>query len=149
MTELLPRALGPGVALKVDLGGELPPVVAAPAQLEQVVLNLAINARDAMPRGGTMSIVARARQLGEGDESECKPGTWLELAVSDTGTGMTKDVLSHIFEPFFTTKPAGKGTGLGLSTCYGIIRQLGGSIRVTSEVGAGTTFRVLLPRAVG
>jgi signal transduction histidine kinase len=149
LTELLPRALGPGVALKVDLAGELPPVVAAPAQLEQVVLNLAINARDAMPQGGTMSIVARARQLGEGEESECKPGTWLELAVSDTGTGMSKDVMAHLFEPFFTTKPLGKGTGLGLSTCYGIIRQLGGNIRVTSEVGAGTTFRVLLPRAVG
>jgi signal transduction histidine kinase len=149
LTELLPRALGPSVSLKVDLSGELPPVVAAPAQLEQVLLNLAINARDAMPKGGTMSIVARARQLGEGEENECKPGTWLEVAVSDTGTGMSKDVMAHIFEPFFTTKPPGKGTGLGLSTCYGIIRQLGGFIRVQSEVGEGTTFRVLLPRAVG
>jgi PAS domain S-box-containing protein len=147
LADLLPRALGPNVALKVDLRGDLPPVLAAPVQLEQVLLNLALNARDAMPGGGTLSILARARELRRGDESDCKPGTWLELSVTDTGTGMSEDVLARVFEPFFTTKPAGKGTGLGLSTCYGIVRQLGGNIRVSSQVGQGTTFRVLLPRA--
>jgi PAS domain S-box-containing protein len=147
LADLLPRALGTRVALKVDLRGDLPPVMAAPVQLEQVLLNLALNARDAMPNGGTLSIVARAIVLSEGEETDCRAGIWLELEVTDTGTGMSDEVMARVFEPFFTTKAAGKGTGLGLSTCYGIVRQLGGSIRVTSRMGEGTTFRVILPRA--
>ena len=149
LTELLPRALGPGIELDVQLGPDLPPILAAPVQLEQILLNLAINARDAMPRGGKLSVVARSRQLAEGDENDCRPGEWLELDVKDTGSGLTDDAKAHLFEPFFTTKPPGEGTGLGLSTCYGIVRQLGGSIRAASAPGHGTTFTVLLPRAVG
>ncbi len=149
LADLLPRALGPEVTLKIDLRAALPSVLAAPVQLEQVLLNLALNARDAMPRGGTLSVVARSRVLAEGEERDCKAGTWLELAVTDTGTGMPDEVLAHLFDPSFTTKPPGKGTGLGLSTCSGIVRQLGGCIRVTSKVGDGTTFRVLLPQAAG
>jgi signal transduction histidine kinase len=142
LKELLPRALGPDVDLDVKLEDDLPPVVAAPVQLEQIVLNLAINARDAMPSGGKLTIAARART-----DAKPPPRTWLELEVSDTGTGMDDGVMAHLFEPFFTTKPPGKGTGLGLSTCYGIVNQLGGSIRASSVVGRGTTFTILLPRA--
>jgi PAS domain S-box-containing protein len=149
LADLLARALGPEIALKVDLRGDLPPVVAAPIQLEQILLNLAINARDAMPAGGALAITARGRQIADAEELECGPGSWLELTVTDTGSGMSDEILARIFEPFFTTKLGGQGTGLGLSTCYGIVRQLGGSIRVTSEVGSGTTFRILLPRATG
>jgi PAS domain S-box-containing protein len=149
LTELLPRALGSGIDLDVRLDADLPPIVAAPVQLEQILLNLAINARDAMPDGGTLSVVARSRQLAEGEESDCRPGEWLELDVKDTGSGLTEDAKAHLFEPFFTTKPPGEGTGLGLSTCYGIVRQLGGSIRAASAPGQGTTFTVLLPRALG
>ena len=147
LTDLLPRALGSGIELDVKLGPDLPPIVAAPVQLEQILLNLAINARDAMPGGGKISVVARSRHLAEGEETDCRPGEWLELDVSDTGSGLTDDAKAHLFEPFFTTKPPGEGTGLGLSTCYGIVRQLGGSIRVASAPGEGTTFTVLLPRA--
>jgi PAS domain S-box-containing protein len=149
LTDLLPRALGTGIELEVQLEPDLPPIIAAPVQLEQILLNLAINARDAMPEGGKVSVVARSRQLGEGEERDCRPGEWLELDVKDTGAGLTEDAKAHLFEPFFTTKPAGQGTGLGLSTCYGIVRQLGGIIRAASLPGQGTTFTVLLPRAVG
>jgi signal transduction histidine kinase len=147
LSGLLPRALGPDVELDVDIDAELPPVIAAPAQLEQVVLNLAVNARDAMPDGGKLAVRARKRRLTDDEERGCVAGDWLELVVRDSGTGMTEDVMAHLFEPFFTTKPAGKGTGLGLSTCYGIVRQLGGTIRAKSAPGKGTTFTVLLPRA--
>ena len=148
-TELLPRELGSTIELDVRLEPDLPPIIAAPVQLEQILLNLAINARDAMPDGGKVSVVARSRQLAEGEERDCRPGEWLELDVKDTGSGLTDDAKAHLFEPFFTTKPPGKGTGLGLSTCYGIVRQLGGSIRAASLPGQGTTFKVLLPRAAG
>ncbi len=141
VAQLLPRALGPQVALRVDLRGDLPPIMAAPVQLEQVLLNLALNARDAMPQGGQLSVVARARRLADGEEADCRPGEWLELSVSDTGVGMTEEVMAHLFEPFFTTKPAGQGTGLGLSTCYGIVRQLGGVIRARSEIRQGDDVR--------
>ena len=100
-----------------------------------------------MPDGGKVSVVARSRRLAEGEDSDCRPGEWLELDVKDTGSGLTDDAKAHLFEPFFTTKPPGQGTGLGLSTCYGIVRQLGGSIRAVSAPGRGTTFTVLLPRA--
>jgi PAS domain S-box-containing protein len=149
LTELLPRALGSGIELDVRLEADLPPIIAAPVQLEQILLNLAINARDAMPDGGKVSVVARSRRLAEGEERDCRPGEWLELDVKDTGSGLTEDAKAHLFEPFFTTKPPGKGTGLGLSTCYGIVRQLGGIIRAASLPGRGTTFTVLLPRASG
>ena len=147
LSDLLPRALGSGIELDVQLEADLPPIVAAPVQLEQILLNLAINARDAMPEGGRVSVLARSRHLTEGEENDCRPGEWLELDVVDTGSGLTEDAKAHLFEPFFTTKPPGQGTGLGLSTCYGIVRQLGGSIRAASAPGKGTTFTVLLPRA--
>ncbi len=147
LTELLPRALGVGIELDVRLDPDLPPIIAAPVQLEQILLNLAINARDAMPEGGKVSVVARSRRLAEGEERDCRPGEWLELDVQDSGSGLSEDAKAHLFEPFFTTKA--EGTGLGLSTCYGIVRQLGGSIRAASLPGQGTTFTVLLPRAAG
>jgi signal transduction histidine kinase len=147
LLDLLPRALGSTIELDVRIDPDLPPIVAAPVQLEQVLLNLAINARDAMPNGGKLSVVARRRHLAEGEEIDCQPGEWLEVDVKDTGSGLTEDAKEHLFEPFFTTKAVGKGTGLGLSTCYGIVRQLGGNIRATSAPGQGTTFTVLLPRA--
>jgi PAS domain S-box-containing protein len=147
LAELLPRAMGGLVELELRLGADLPLIVAAPVQLEQILLNLAINARDAMPEGGTLAVVARRRSLAEGEEPDCRPGDWLEIKAIDTGLGMSEAVMPHVFEPFFTTKAVGKGTGLGLSTCYGIVRQLGGQIRVASVVGEGTTFTILLPAA--
>jgi signal transduction histidine kinase len=145
--QLLPHALGHGIALRIDLDDGLPAIAAAQVQLEQLLLNLAINARDAMPDGGELSIRARPRRLAAGEEPDLKPGRWLEIVVQDTGTGMSDEVKARLFEPFFTTKPAGLGTGLGLSTCYGIVKQLRGAIRVESEVGKGTIFKVLVPEA--
>jgi signal transduction histidine kinase len=147
--QLLPHALGHGVALRIDIGDGLPPIAASQVQLEQLFLNLALNARDAMPDGGELSIHARGRRLAAGEEGELKAGWWLEVVVRDTGTGMSDEVKARLFEPFFTTKAAGRGTGLGLSTCYGIVKQLGGGIRVESELGKGTTFRVLVPETPG
>jgi len=147
---LLSRSIGAHIELIVALAADLPAIVADRGQVEQVLLNLAINARDAMPRGGSLTITT---SLAELDESFCgahpgaSPGWYAELAVADTGTGMSAEVISHIFDPFFTTKPEDQGTGLGLSTVYGIITGAGGSISVDSEPGAGTTFRLYFPAA--
>jgi CheY-like chemotaxis protein len=133
--KLLERLLGADVALVTVLGGPLPPVLIDPGQLEQVLLNLAVNARDAMPKGGSLTL----RTARMGDE--------IALDVVDTGTGIPPEHQPHIFEPFFTTKEHGKGTGLGLATCYGIVRQAGGRIEVITAPDMGTTFRVILPAA--
>lgn len=135
--ELLGRVIGDGITLRLALGEALPPVVANAAQLQQVIINLAVNARDAMPDGGTISIETSQRQVTGPTE--------VSIFVRDTGLGIRADVLPKIFEPFFTTKPRGKGTGLGLSTVYGIVSQNQGQILVSSEPGRGTTFEVVLP----
>jgi PAS domain S-box-containing protein len=136
---MLRRLIGEDVLLTQDLQPRLGRVRADPTQVQQIIMNLVVNARDAMPRGGRLSIVTR---------DEAARGSVL-LAVTDTGCGMTDEVKAHLFEPFFTTKGPGRGTGLGLSTVYGIVKQSGGSIEVESQPGAGTTFRVYLPRAEG
>jgi len=145
MRPLLRNVLGPGVTKKFDLDPSLMPVLADPTQVEVAVLNLAINARDAMPEGGTLTISSRRRRISE--DPELEPGTYVELSIVDTGVGMTPDVLARAFEPFFTTKEVGKGTGLGLSMVYGMARQSGGAVRIESEPGVGTTVRLYFRRA--
>jgi len=148
--KLVRRVIGENVQLVLELDSELPPVVADAGQLNQVLVNLAVNARDAMPSGGRILIVSSKRVVGA-DRShkpgDLEPGTYVSIFVHDTGLGISNDVLPHIFDPFFTTKPLGKGTGLGLSTVYGIVRQSRGQILVTSEPGHGTTFEIVLPTA--
>ena len=149
MGELLQRSLGGLVQVEVDLAPDLWPATSDPTQLELVVLNLAINARDAMPDGGQLRIAT-----GNVDRQEAArlavldPGDYVRIAVIDTGIGMTSDVLEHALEPFFTTKAIGKGSGLGLAQVYGVATQFGGTVRLASEPGAGTTVEVFLPRAV-
>ena len=136
MRPLLRNVLGPGIAKQFDLDEELFPVMADPTQLEVAVLNLAINARDAMPEGGVLSFATRPVHVrGDG---EIEDGEYIELSIADTGTGMTADVAARAFEPFFTTKDVGKGTGLGLSMVYGMARQSGGSARIESTPDRGT-----------
>jgi CheY-like chemotaxis protein len=143
LRELLARTLGPMITLVLDGNPAPVPVLADPTQVEMMVLNLAINARDAMPDGGTLTIATRTRHLaGEQDASD---GDYVEIAVHDTGIGMDAQTLRRAMEPFFTTKPLGKGTGLGLAQIYGSARQSGGTVRIESAVGEGTTVRVLLP----
>ncbi|HET9335738.1 MAG TPA: PAS domain S-box protein [Sphingomicrobium sp.] len=145
MRPLLRNVLGPGIQKKFDLDPQLTPVLADPTQLEVAVLNLAINARDAMPDGGTLTISSRKRRVTK--DPELEPGTYVELSIADTGSGMTSEVQARAFEPFFTTKEVGKGTGLGLSMVYGMARQCGGAVKIESEPGRGTTVRLYFRRA--
>ncbi len=143
---MLNRLIGEHIDLITSFSPDLECVQADPGQIEQVIVNLVVNARDAMPDGGRITIQTRNIVVdGSQERHGVFPGRYASLRVSDTGTGMGKDVLNHIFEPFFTTKPEGKGTGLGLATCYGIIQQSGGHISVSSQPGKGTTFEILLP----
>jgi len=150
--KLLRRVIGEDIDLCTNLQSNVGSVKADPGQIEQVVINLAVNARDAMPRGGKITLVTRNVYL---DESYCwrhvqvRPGPYVLLAVSDTGHGMTEEVKARLFEPFFTTKEPGKGTGLGLAMAFGVIKQSGGHIEVYSEPGLGTTFKIYLPRVEG
>jgi PAS domain S-box-containing protein len=148
LEKMLPRLLSDLIRLNITFESEVLPVYADRAQIELMIVNLALNARDAMPQGGTLSIATRDETLDpSGAGKTSGSGAYAVIQVSDTGHGMTRDVSSRIFEPFFTTKEIGKGTGLGLSTVYGIVEQGGGHITVESEPEQGTTFRVYLPRA--
>jgi nitrogen-specific signal transduction histidine kinase/CheY-like chemotaxis protein len=148
MADMLRRTIGDHVELVIRLGGNLWPVLADPGKLEQVLVNLAVNARDSMPGGGTLTIDTGNITVDDGSiaaGSKAWPGRHVRLRVSDTGTGMTADVTERIFEPFFTTKDEGAGTGLGLATVYGIVTQAEGGIQIHSEPGTGTTFSIMLP----
>ncbi len=152
MERLLARVIGEHIKLKTVLDGGPGVVMADRAQLEQVLVNLAVNARDAMPNGGCLTIETRTVTVASGASEgpvEVAPGKYVVLAISDTGRGIPSDVMPHVFEPFFTTKPLGEGTGLGLATCHGIVNQAGGVILVDTAVGRGTTFTIMLPRVDG
>jgi len=152
MSGMLRRLLGELIELETHLGADLPIVYMDKVQLEQVLLNLAVNARDAMPEGGGLTIASSLRAIPahiRAGEAEASPGRYVVLSVSDTGVGMDEETKARIFEPFFTTKRLGHGTGLGLSTIYGIIKQSGGHICVESTLGKGTRFEVYFPAAMG
>src|SRR5207249_11692339 len=147
--KMLRRVIGEDIVFRTALSTELHHVKTDPNQMEQVLINLAANARDAMPNGGTLTLSTANVQLTELEACELAdvpPGSYVEITVSDTGEGMDAETRSHLFEPFFTTKARGKGTGLGLSSVYGSVRQNGGGISVRSEPSKGTTFSIYLPK---
>ena len=141
MKPLLRNVLGPGIDKRYQIAEDLPPVLGDPTQVEVAVLNLAINARDAMPDGGTLTVSAQRCRID--DATDVEPGDYVELVIADTGFGMAPDVVARAIEPFFTTKDVGKGTGLGLSMVYGMARQSGGTVTIASEVGTGTSVSLL------
>jgi signal transduction histidine kinase len=150
MGKMIPRLIGEHIEFKFMPNCKSPTVLADPGQMEQVFLNLAVNARDAMPNGGKLTVETRDAAVGTAEASRrapMTPGDYVLLSVADTGQGMSAETKAHIFEPFFTTKEIGKGTGLGLATVYGIIKQSGGFIWVESAIGKGTTFEIFLPRS--
>ena len=151
LDSLLRRVLGAHVRIDLDLSDALPHVMADAAQLEHLLINLAVNARDAMPQGGVIAIATRQVEIGEGQafpdtpRQDLKAGSYAALSVTDEGVGMSRDVRDKIFEPFFTTKERGRGTGLGLAAVYGTVKQLGGHIDVDSHPGKGSRFTIYLP----
>jgi CheY-like chemotaxis protein len=151
MEDLVRRVVGPGIAVEVVGAAGLWPTRIDASQLENALLNLCINARDAMPDGGRITIETANKWLDEraARERELPAGQYISVCVSDTGTGMTPEVIARAFDPFFTTKPLGEGTGLGLSMIHGFVRQSGGQVRIYSELGKGTTMCLYLPRIAG
>jgi len=152
MSNSLQSSIGESISLELRLQEDLELVQADPSQIEQVVLNLATNARDAMPNGGTLTIETANVLLDETSAVGTlgtMTGPHVTLTVTDSGTGIPSDIIEHVFEPFFTTKEVGKGTGLGLAAVYGIVKQSGGDIHLYSEPGLGTSFRIYLPQANG
>jgi PAS domain S-box-containing protein len=152
MSELLHRVLGETVEIETVLGAGLWRTEADPGELENALINLAVNARDAMPAGGRLTIETSNAHLDEAyaaRQAEVTPGQYVVISVTDTGTGMNKEIMSRVFEPFFTTKVEGKGTGLGLSQVYGFVKQSHGHVKIYSEVDQGTTVKIYLPRLIG
>ncbi|KAH1486437.1 hypothetical protein KXX52_008423, partial [Aspergillus fumigatus] len=149
MSDMRNRTLGETVKVEIVTSPGLWRVEADPNQLESAILNLAVNARDAMPKGGTLTIETANARLDDAyaaNHAEVAPGNYVVIAVTDTGKGMDRDTLSRVFEPFFTTKEVGKGTGLGLSQIYGFTKQSGGHVKIYSEEDQGTTVKIYLPR---
>jgi two-component system cell cycle sensor histidine kinase/response regulator CckA len=149
LSKLLERLIGEDIPLRVDAGADLWDVRADPGQIEQILMNLVANARDAMPEGGRLTIATANAAVEQEDQTGrpgLRPGAYVTLTVSDTGSGIPGHIRAHMFEPFFTTKEQGKGTGLGLATVYGIVKQNGGGVYVDSEEGEGTRFVIYLPR---
>ena len=153
LCELLRRTLGESVELEAVLGAGLWRTHADPNQLENTIVNLAVNARDAMPTGGKVTIETQNCYLDDSYvaalSDPVKPGQYIQIAVTDTGAGMDRSTIERAFEPFFTTKEVGKGTGLGLSQVYGFVRQSAGHVKIYSELGEGTSVKIYLPRYVG
>jgi PAS domain S-box-containing protein len=145
IADIIQRLVGKEIIVELVLSADCPWVKMSRSQLEQIVMNFAANARDAMSKAGKLRLGIHKRELAPQEIVDLPAGTYVELVASDTGTGIAPEVVPHLFEPFFTTKPEGRGIGLGLATCYGIARQWGGTILVETEAGAGSTFRVLLP----
>ena len=148
MAQMLRRLIEEDISLTLTLAPKVSPIKAPPGQLEQLIMNMVVNARDSMSSGGQLRIQTRNYTLQNADQAtypDLTPGKYVELSISDTGVGMKDEITSKIFEPFFTTKEVGKGTGLGLSVVHGVVKQCGGGISLESKVGVGTTFRILFP----
>jgi len=146
---ILRRFIGQDIEFSTALNPDAGHIKADPGQIEQILVNLVVNARDAMPQGGKLTIMTANTTL-DGNQvknfHDLREGDYVMLAIADTGTGMTDEVKTHLFEPFFTTKPPGKGTGLGLATCFGIVQESNAHIQVHSELGKGTTFKIYFPQ---